>query len=93
MGEERTRIKISLVKIREKEDAVHPGNIQVGSQHSGYRFIEDFDPPEVGKAFWISYNWRTSPVTKIIDNHTFETLNSVYEWTYTPENIDITKMY
>ena len=44
------------------------------------------NPPQIGERFnLIGYNWgnqgiSTSPVTKIIDENTFETLNSIYKY-------------
>ena len=46
------------------------GNIEYGIQ-----LIE----PSVGKPYWIS-NFKTTNVTKILSENTFETLNSVYKW-------------
>jgi hypothetical protein len=55
----------------------HPNNINEGYTREGYVLI----PPEVGN-FCIVGHLRTSPVTKIIDENTFETLNSTYRLEY-----------
>jgi hypothetical protein len=44
--------------------------------------------PEIGELFlaqglnWKDEGIKTSPVTKITDDNTFETLNSVYHWEF-----------
>lgn len=65
---------IRLTKIKEREDAKHPRNISVGFEKYGIMVSE----PEVGETFWIGTSFRTSPVTRIIDENTFETMNSIY---------------
>lgn len=68
---------VTIEKLTELPDARHPHNIEVGYTRTG----EFVAPPEVGKAFWLGWNWRTSPVTEIIDETTFKTYNSVYKFT------------
>jgi hypothetical protein len=41
--------------------------------------LELFKEPEVGKPFVVG-GFRSSTVVEIIDDHTFKTLNSIYEW-------------
>ena len=69
-------MEIKLEKLKELPDAKHPNNIEVGFIKTG-NFVAE---PEVGKAFYIGWNWRTSLVTEIIDANTFRTLNSIYVW-------------
>jgi hypothetical protein len=67
-------MKITLIKVREKKNAMHPNLISVGFEKIG----ELVNEPEVGENFWVGDNWRTSTVTKVINKNMFETLNSVY---------------
>lgn len=67
-------MKIELTKIKESDNPRHPNNIEEGFVISG----EMIDAPKVGNAFWVGHGWRTSLVVKVIDDTTFETMNSVY---------------
>lgn len=69
-------MKIRLTKIAEVENPMHPLNIEVGYVKDGY-FIK---PPVIGERFWVGYSWSTSVVTEIINDNTFRTLNSIYQW-------------
>jgi hypothetical protein len=72
-------MKVTLVKLKEVDKPYHPQNIKVGFEKSG-EFIKH---PVVGETFWVGDFWRTSPVTKILSNNIFETLNSVYYYEIT----------
>lgn len=70
---------IKIIKHKELENAIHPGNIEEGSTIVG-EFMHD---PVVGQAFWVKKaedHWRTSVVTEIINPKMFKTMNSVYIW-------------
>lgn len=69
-------MKVKLVKLKELEDARHPNNIQEGFEKIGLR---QNGPPRVGNRFWVD-NFSTSPVQEIIDDRTFRTLNSIYQY-------------
>lgn len=74
---------VELIKL---EDSEWPEslNIDVGSINLGF-FVEE---PKVGQRFIINpisyrYNERglsTSLVRRVIDDNTFETVNSIYKW-------------
>jgi hypothetical protein len=68
---------ITLEKIAEVSDPVHPGNIEVGFTIQG-TLHED---PQIGCRFCVGPTWSTSVVTEIIDAETFRTLNSIYRIT------------
>ncbi len=71
---------IKIIKHKELENAIHPGNIEEGCVIVG-EFMHD---PVVGQAFWVKKttdnHWRTSVVTEIINPKMFKTMNSVYIW-------------
>lgn len=69
-------MKIRLVKLKESQNPLHPNNIEVGFVKEG----EFINPPEMGKCFWVGNHWRTSLVQEIIDEKTFRTYNSIYQW-------------
>ena len=66
---------ITLTKISELEDAKHPHNIPEGHKVRGWLINE----PIVGDRFQVNYTWSTSPVTELLENDTFKTLNSLYK--------------
>ena len=74
-------MKIKLEKLKELPDALHPNNIEVGYVKEG----EFNAKPEVGKPFYIGYNYRTSDVQEIIDEFTFRTYNSIYRYSFIEE--------
>lgn len=65
---------IKLVKLNELSNAIHPFNIPEGKMWEGF-WVKD---PKIGEPFVVGYSVQTSPVTEIIDNQTFKTLNSIY---------------
>lgn len=79
---EENNIKLKRIKLTKLSDEVfngsHPNNINPGFQMEGYELI----PPTIGESYWVSNNWRTSTVTKIMDNGKFKTLNSTYKLEY-----------
>jgi hypothetical protein len=66
---------ITLIKLKELEDAKHPNNIPEGHKTRGWLMVE----PEIGKRFQVNSFWSTSPVTALLENDTFKTLNSLYK--------------
>lgn len=76
-------MKIKITKIRELENALHPNNIEVGSERIKEMPDELFRRPQVGLPFYAGM-FRTSVVQEIIDNNTFKTHNSVYRWEILP---------
>ena len=72
--------KVKLVKLAEYEGALHPNNIEVGREEIGY--MNEY--PKVGELFLIFDGGRwfhTSTVQEIIDDNTFRTYNSIYQFT------------
>ena len=75
--------QVTITKIAEKEDAEVPNNIFVGYSKKGIMF----NKPNVGDVFVLFEKfktaavpiWHTSTITKILDDETFETLNSRYK--------------
>lgn len=71
---------ITLVKIKELEDALHKNNIEEGFEVKGAITEE----PKIGDCFYVfkqkNITWfRTSTVMEIIDKDTFKTVNSIYK--------------
>lgn len=75
-------MKIRIIKLEELPDALWPNNIQVGWENTFETIDENFrlHEPTVGQRFWPSRYWSTSNVVEIIDEKTFKTLSSVYQW-------------
>ena len=69
-------MKIKLEKLEELPNAKHPNNKEVGYIKIG-EFVKE---PVIGESFWVGRDWRTSPVTEIINKNIFKTLNSIYKW-------------
>lgn len=84
--------RIRLTKVAELTDAEVPNNIPVGYYKEGTMYYG----PQVGMSFWLTEitnvngrdvfaklgrTFTTSPVREIIDEHTFDTLNSRYKIT------------
>lgn len=67
---------VKLTKIQELENAVVPGNVEVGHEKLG-EFVKH---PVVGEMFWVGLGYRTSTVTEILSIDTFKTKNSVYRF-------------
>lgn len=70
---------ITLTKLSELEGAEHPHNIPEGDVQRGWLT----DEPKIGNHFNIQTGATrlrsTSPVTEILENDTFKTLNSLYK--------------
>ena len=71
--------KLRIKKIEELPDAEYPNNIKIGYEKESEIDMEFFSPPMIGECFFAG-NLRTSTVQSIIDDHTFKTVNSIYEW-------------
>jgi len=70
--------RIRLTKISDDEfQGNHPNGINAGYIKEGF-FT---DRPEIGECFYVD-NFRTSRVTYIIDDETFQTENSTYRLEY-----------
>ena len=77
-------MKIKIVKLEQLPDGINPGNIETGSE----RIIDCMDifyhPPTIGEMFLLQEAsgryFHTSTVQEVIDDHTFKTLNSIYQW-------------
>jgi hypothetical protein len=67
--------KVKLTKIAVLATDVKRYKFLTGNIEYGVQLIE----PTVGKPYWLS-NFKTTTVTKILSENTFETLNSVYKW-------------
>ena len=71
-------MKITLTKLKDTRfSGNHPNGINKGYTYTGNMH----DKPVVGKSFQVG-SLATSTVTRIIDETTFETLNSIYKITY-----------
>ena len=69
--------RIKLVKLEELPDALYPNNIKIGYEKIG----EFYDNPVVGECFYCG-TLRTSAVQEIIDENTFKTFNSIYQFSF-----------
>lgn len=78
-------MKIKIVKLKELEDAVHPNNIEEGSERVRKMPDDMFRKPEAGLMFWAG-TFRSSTVQEVIDDNTFKTQNSIYHWEILPED-------
>ncbi len=68
---------IKLVKLEELPDALHTNNIVVGYEKTGV-----FEgKPVVGECFYCG-SLRTSTVQEVINENTFRTHNSIYQFTF-----------
>ena len=67
---------IRIIKLRESDNPLYPGNVPEGLIREGACFP---DIPEVGKPFCVGA-FITSTVQEIIDDNTFRTFNSIYRW-------------
>lgn len=72
--------QIKIKKLKELPDAKHKNNIEEGYEKTCTIPAECFCEPKVGERFFVGLYFITSIVTEIIDEHTFKTLNSIYEW-------------
>jgi hypothetical protein len=72
-------MKIKIVKLEERKDALHPNNMEVGFETIKEVPAKWFEKPEVGKCFHLGF-FRTSAVQEIIDEQTIKTHNSIYRW-------------
>jgi len=73
-------MRVKLTKLTELPDALNPNNID-----EGYTEIHNcpdayFRPPTVDERFAPSSWWSTSGVQEIINENTFRTYSSIYEW-------------
>lgn len=81
-------MKVKITKLRSVENP-HSKNSTFG-ESADFHLGMFSDYPYVGERFNLypfssNYEERgisTSPVTKILDDNTFETLNSVYKWEF-----------
>ena len=72
-------MKVKLTKIKELPDALHPNNIEEGYETIRVVSEENFRPPTLGERFWVGF-FSTSGVVEIIDEKTFKTYSSIYQW-------------
>lgn len=73
-------MKIKLKKIKELPDALHPNNITEGFEEIFEIPQQLFKEPTIGERFWASCSFSTSGVCEIINEKTFKTYSSIYEW-------------
>lgn len=70
--------RAKLTKIKDNRfGEEHPNGINTGYRREGYLIQE----PKVGVSCMLD-NFATSMVTKVLDDNTFETLNSTYKIEY-----------
>ena len=72
-------MKVKLTKIKELPDALHPNNIEEGYETIRVVSEENFRAPTLGERFWVGF-FSTSGVVEIIDEKTFKTYSSIYQW-------------
>ena len=73
-------MKIKIKKLKELPDALNPNNIKEGFEEVFTITDGLFTKPTVGQRFWASNSWSTSAVQEVIDEKTFRTYSSIYEW-------------
>lgn len=73
-------MKIKLTKLKELPNALHPNNIEVGWSKEFEMPTEYWREPIVGQRFHASTSWSTSGVQEIINDNTFRTYSSIYQW-------------
>ena len=73
-------MKIRLKKLSELPNALHPNNINVGFERIFETSKDMFKPPTLEERFNPSSYFSTSGVQEIIDDKTFKTYSSIYEW-------------
>lgn len=73
-------MKIKIKKLKELPDALNPNNIEEGFERIGKIPDRYFKKPTVGERFYLDGGWSTSGVQEIIDEKTFRTYLSIYQW-------------
>lgn len=73
-------MKIKIVKLKELPNALNPNNIEEGFEKTGEIADSHYRPPTVGERFYVTHSWSTSGVQEIIDEKTFRTYSSIYQW-------------
>ncbi len=77
---EKKYIKIKLKKLKELPNALNPNNIEEGFERVFLMPKDMYEPPTLNERFYTSINWSTSAVQEIIDEKTFKTYSSIYEY-------------
>lgn len=72
-------MKVRIKKLEELKNALHPNNIEVGYERIIDVHPDYFEEPKLDRRFNIG-SFSTSGVQEIIDEKTFRTYSSVYEW-------------
>lgn len=81
-------MKIRIQKLQEAPNPTFPNNIPVGFDQTMTLKGRAFEPPTVGERFWPGDWWSTSTVREIIDEKTFRTSNSIYQWEKLIDEVD-----
>lgn len=74
---------VIISKLKELPNALNPNNIAEGFERVFKNVSEEyFAPPTLGDRFYPdpATNWSTSGVQEIIDEKTFRTYSSIYQW-------------
>ena len=80
-------MKVKITKLEELNNAVHPNNIPVGFE----KIVEvnkwDWKKPKVGEHFILG-GFYSSIVQEILENNTFKTFNSIYQYEILEKNTE-----
>jgi len=72
-------VEISITKLSEGDNPLHPNNIDEGYTHTDVTNSKEIVDPEIGLCFYVG-SFRTSRVTEIVSKNIFKTMNSIYQW-------------
>ena len=78
-------MKVTLTKLKELEEALHPDNIEEGRVVEGLIPKRYFKPPTLNERFNAGVVpsgglFSTSGVQEILSKNTFRTYSSIYKW-------------
>jgi hypothetical protein len=83
-------MKVRVQKIKNLP-ATKPSEIRVGYTFEMFVDEDLFTSPVIGEIFPNSGRWSTAVVTKIVNENTFQTVDSEYVWEITEEIIKYKK--
>jgi len=71
-------MKVLIRKLQDCDNTKHPNHIESGFE---IEVETRYPKPITSERYPPDYYWSTSVVTKILDDNTFQTLNSIYQYT------------
>lgn len=74
------RILVSIKKLKEADNPIHPNNIEEGYEKREGMDEGFFKKPTIGERFYVGYSFSTSAVQEILSEDTFRTYNSIYKY-------------